>query len=131
MVEERRSLVLYRLDKSKECLETSELVLEHGHYPDCANRSYYAIFHAVRAVLAIEGIDRKKHSAVISYFQEHYIKTGIFDKRFSKIIQNAFNIRQISDYQDFYVFSYEDVVKQLNNAKNFYEEMKAYVERYI
>ena len=127
MDEERKALILYRLDKSKECIETAELVLEHDHYADCANRSYYAIFHAVRALLAIEGVDRKKHSAVIAYFQENYVKTGIFDKSYSKIIQQAFNIRQISDYQDFFVFSYDDVTDQLENAKKFYNKMNEYI----
>ena len=127
MDEDRKALILYRLDKSKDCIETAELVLEHDHYADCANRSYYAIFHAVRALLAIEGVDRKKHSAVIAYFQEHYVKTGIFDKTYSKIIQQAFNIRQISDYQDFFVFSYDDVIEQLENAKKFYNKMNEYI----
>lgn len=47
-------------------------------YDTAANRSYYAIFHAARVVLALDGQDYKKHSGVISNFQKNYIKTGIF-----------------------------------------------------
>ena len=41
------------------------------------HRSYYAIFHAMRAVLALDGIDMKRHSGVMSEFRRLYIKTGI------------------------------------------------------
>ena len=38
-------------------------------------------FTGVRAVLAKDGIDFKKHAGVIAYFQKEYIKTGEFDKK--------------------------------------------------
>ena len=41
----------------------------------------YSIFTGVRAVLAKDGIDFKKHAGVIAYFQKEYIKTGEFDKK--------------------------------------------------
>ena len=72
-------LVKYRIESAKERLESSKLLLEAGQYKDSIGRSYYAIFSAVRAVLAKDKIDFKKHSAVISYFQKEYIKTNVFD----------------------------------------------------
>ena len=58
-------------------------------------------------------------------------KTGIFDKPLTKIITTAFELRQESDYEDFFVYSHDDVEKQLGNAKLFYEEMKKYVEEQL
>ena len=52
----------------------------------------YSIFTGVRAVLAKDGIDFKKHVGVIAYFQKEYIKTGEFDKKYSKYLQAAFQI---------------------------------------
>ena len=121
----------YRLDKAKECLEDAELLEANGSYVSASNRAYYAIFHAIRAVLALEGVDRKKHSGVIAYFQQHYIKTGAFDRKYSAILQNAFEVRQESDYEDFYVVSKEELETQLNNAKQLLTEIERYLTNVI
>ena len=131
MDEERISLAKYRLEKALSCIEESEMSFDNKAYGTSLNRSYYAIFHSVRAVMALDGEDRKKHSGVIAYFQQCYIKTGIFDKPLTKIITTAFELRQESDYEDFFVYSHDDVEKQLENAKLFYEEMKKYVEEQL
>jgi uncharacterized protein (UPF0332 family) len=93
------------------------------------NRSYYAIFHAARAIMALDGADRKKHSGVIAYFQQNYVKTGVFDKQLSAIMTKAFDFRQESDYEDFFIISHEDVRNQLENAELFYNEIRAYIEK--
>ena len=43
-----------------------ETYLKQGNYESAANRSYYAVFHAMRAVLAFDEIDMKRHSGIIS-----------------------------------------------------------------
>ncbi|MCH5210796.1 MAG: HEPN domain-containing protein [Oscillospiraceae bacterium] len=131
MDEHRIILARYRLEKALNCIEVSKLNLDNDFLSDSVNRSYYAIFYAARAIMALDGIDRKKHSGVISYFQESYIKTGIFTKELSNIIQDAFNIRQITDYQDFFVMGYDDAVEQLKCAEKFCSEIKIYIEKFI
>jgi len=121
-------LAIYRLDKAKECLHVAEYLISPEEYLAVLNRSYYAIFHAIRAIFAIEGVDRRKHSGVISYFQQNYVKTGLFDKEFSKVVQEAFEIRQESDYEDFYVISKEEAIKQYENAKKFVISVDEYVK---
>lgn len=120
-------LAVYRLEKSKNCLKDAELLLENGSFMAAANRAYYAIFHSARAVLALDGEDRKRHSGVIAYFQEHYIKSGVFDKVYSHILQNAFEIRQEADYEDFYVISKQEAQQQIENAEKFVAKIKGYI----
>ena len=74
-------LSLYRLERSKEDLETAEENLKSGKLRASVNRSYYAVFHALRAVTALDHFDSSKHSGIIAFFNQHYVKTGIFDKR--------------------------------------------------
>ena len=100
-------------------------------YDTAANRSYYAIFHAARAVLALDGLDFKKHSGVISNFQMKYIKTGIFDKQLSNIIKSAFSLRTESDYEDFYVISKADVESQVREAEIFFQTVSEYIHSEI
>lgn len=100
-----------------------------GDYKGAANRSYYAIFHCMRSVLALEGIDFSKHSGVSAYFRKQYIKTGIFEVELSDIIKEAFDIRSDSDYDDYYVLSKKEVEEQIENAKMFFGVIKKYLER--
>ena len=128
---ERKSLAKYRMERAQKCLKSADNLLTMEDYLAVLNRSYYAIFHAVRAILALDGIDRKKHSGVISCFQQNYVKTGMFDKKYSSIVQDAFEVRQESDYEDFYVISKEEAVIQLENAKEFICVVKQYIENII
>lgn len=122
-------LVAYRLEKAKERLEAAKKLLEIGLYSDSISRSYYAIFSSVRAVLATERIDFKKHAGVISYFQKEYIKTGLFDKKFSTYLQKAFQIRNKCDYDDFYIVAKEDAEIQLSRAEEYYDAAKIFCSR--
>ena len=122
-----RALSEHRLAKAEECYRAAESLLEEGLFPDSANRSYYAIFHAVRALLALDSVDFKKHSGVISYFQQQYVKTGIFDREFSDIVKDAFAVRQNCDYEDFFLVSKADVVEQLKNARRFIDVIRAHI----
>lgn len=109
-------LVKYRLENAKEKLESAKLLLDAGHYKDSIGRSYYAIFTAVRAVLAKDKVDFSKHAGVIAYFQKEYVKTGIFDKQYSKYLQSAFQIRNNCDYDDFFIASKQDAEEQYERA---------------
>ena len=110
-------LVQYRLDSAEEKLKSSKILLDNGQYKDSIGRSYYALFTAVRAVLALEGVDYAKHSGVISHFQREYIKTGMLDAKCSKYLQKAFQIRNACDYDDFYLVSKQDAEEQYEHAR--------------
>ena len=124
-------LARYRLGQANDCLKAAEINLESDLYKDALNRSYYCIFHSIRAVLALGFFDSKKHSGVISEFHKIFIKTGKFDKRFSVVIRQSFQIRNRSDYEDFYVVAKEDVVQQINSAKDFMKAAKEYIDKYV
>lgn len=120
-------LILYRLISAKEKLTSAKLLLDAGLYKDSVGRSYYSIFSSMRAVLAISQVDFSKHAGVISYFQKEYIKTNIFDKKYSKYIQQAFQIRNGCDYDDFFIVSRQDAEEQYQRA----EEILKVVQEYI
>lgn len=81
-----RELSLYRLERAKEMLSAVRENLEINQLKTSLNRSYYAIFHAMRAVNCQDGFDSSKHSGVIAHFNQYYIKEGKFPKEFSVII---------------------------------------------
>lgn len=118
----------YRLEAAKEHLDSAKILLEHNRYKDSVGRSYYAMFASVRALLALNGVDYSKHAGVISYFQKEYIKTGKLDKKYSKYISQAFQIRNNTDYADFFLVSQEDAREQYERAVEFYDIMKRYLQ---
>lgn len=93
--------------------------MEAKDYASANNRAYYAIFHAMRAVLALDGEDFKKHSAVIARFTLNYLKPEILPREYSKLISNASLIRNRSDYEDFYMCSVVDTNALFSGAVTF------------
>lgn len=116
-----------RLKIAKERIVEAEKTLELGFYKLTANRSYYAVFSAMRAVLALQGFDSKKHSGVIAKFRKDYTKTEIFPKELSSVITRLSEARNDSDYDDFYLISKEDVTVHLENAKKFVSAVEQYL----
>lgn len=84
------ALAKYRLNKAEDCLSAAKLLLQDNLYADSANRSYYAIFHAINALFALRSIGFKKHAGVLANFNTDYIKTGIFEIEYAKIAKSAF-----------------------------------------
>lgn len=118
----------YRLEMAGERLLSSKVLLDAGSYKDSIGRSYYAMFTAVRALLAMDGQDFSKHAGVISYFQKEYIKNGKMDKKYSKYISQAFQIRNNSDYADFFLVSLQDAKEQYEKAKEFLDMIEIYIK---
>lgn len=76
--EERAILVNLEYEKGKSFLEQAEKIVELGYWDMVANRLYYAVFHAVSALLIKNGHKVGTHKGVVLLFGQHYIKTGIF-----------------------------------------------------
>lgn len=129
--EQAQSLSEYRLNKAKNLLNQAELLLTNQRYDGSINRSYYAIFNAIRAVLALVRLDSRSHQGVIAYFDRYFVKPGIFEKQFSKIIHTAFDTRQDNDYEDFYDPSEADAKNQYENARLFIREIENKRESFI
>ena len=120
-------LMTHRLGSAKEKLESAKLLLDNGKLKDSIGRSYYAMFTSVRALLARDGVDFSQHAGVISYFQKEYIKTGVLEVKYSKYISQAFQIRNNTDYADFYIVSKSDAEEQYKRAEAFYEVIRRYL----
>ena len=121
-------LAKYRMEKSKDMLASAKRDLAAADFASANNRAYYCIFHAIRAVLALDNIDFKRHSAVISTFSQQYLKTMRIDRSFGPLIATASLIRTRSDYEDFYVCSMEDTRQLVEGAERFHEAIAEYLQ---
>ncbi len=118
----------YRYERAIEELKNAKDVFDAGSYKLALNRSYYAIFHAMRAVNVLDEFDSSKHSGVIAHFNQYHVKTGDFQKDASKIIQNAMEMREHADYEDFFVASKKDAEEQISKAEQFLEYVKVFLD---
>ncbi len=97
--EHLKDLIGYRMERAFMTLKDAKgLVGIGGSSLSIIRNSYYAMFYAVLAVLATVDKGAKKHSGVISLFNMHFIKTDIFPRELGKMLSNAFDLRQESDY---------------------------------
>lgn len=117
-----------RLEHADECISAAKSLLQSENYKSAANRAYYTIFHAMRAVLAFDKIDMKHHSGIIAEFRRLYIKTGVFDVELSKIISVLSDSRNDSDYDDFFIVSKEEVIEEIHYAELFLNAIKEFLQ---
>ena len=125
----QRTYAKYRMERSKEDLSAAKLLFENGNYRAANNRAYYAIFHALRAVLVFDNFDSSKHSGVIAEFRRRYIKEGVFPAEMSIMIGSAFSIRNASDYDDMFIVSRTDTEEQIANAEYIYNKIRRYTDQ--
>lgn len=125
------SFAKYRLNKAKETLETAKMIFTEGKdFTSANNRAYYAIFYAIRAVLAIEEVDFKRHKDVLSYFNKEYVNKEIFPKMIGRKISQAQRIREDSDYDDDYEPSLEKTEQQIKSAEELVKLVDEYINNY-
>lgn len=122
-------LARYRLQVAKEDLETAIDNEKAGHLRAANNRAYYAIYHAITAVLSLDEIAYKRHKDTISYFNKTYVKEEIFPRSLGHRIAIAEEVRHNSDYDEFYIVSREETEKQIQTATELINEVEKFLNK--
>jgi uncharacterized protein (UPF0332 family) len=76
----------------------SAKILVTNDYDGSASRSYYAAFNAVSALLALDDLVFKKHSAVESSVHRDFVKSGKWDKKIGASYTFLRALRDKGDY---------------------------------
>ena len=115
------------IEKARRYLRSAELLIQDGDYDSAVSRSYYAMFYSVLALLNLVGQGTSKHSGAIALFNREFVKSGLFDKQFSKWLQEAFRRRQKSDYDEMVQLTIDEASQAAKEARQFVEEVKRYL----
>lgn len=86
------------------------------------------MFYAAHALLASKDITRSKHSGVHAAFGEFFVKTGLIEAEYSRLIYNAFDARLDSDYEMALTAEKESAVSILGDAKRFVARVHQYFD---
>lgn len=113
--------------KAERSIDASKVLCDRGDYDFAISRAYYATFYMASACLLSLGLTFSKHSGAIASFNQHFIKTGIFNERYFKILRNAFNQRNISDYELLISLSEEIAKALIDDANDFLQETNKYL----
>lgn len=128
MQDKDRELSKYRFSLAQETLANAKMCLDNRFFRDCINRSYYVAFYAIKAVLAVESIDFKRHKDAVAYFNKNYVATDVFPRELGKRLGRIKMIREESDYSDFFVASLEDAQKQYETAEYIVDSVETYLK---
>jgi uncharacterized protein (UPF0332 family) len=118
--EKKRELALYRLSQAEESLAEAQYLFDGKKSPrSVINRAYYSMFYSILALLIFESYSSSKHSGVLSYFNQHFIKTGLFSEDLGRVVNKAFELRQRADYREQIVIARDQVAPFLDEARRF------------
>ena len=129
MDERQKNLSNYRIAEAEDSLKVAAHCLKEGLYKDSINRSYYAAFYAVKAILALSTVDFKRHKDVMGYFNKEYVAKEIFPREIGRKRGTLQRVREKSDYDDFYIASREKAEEQFQTAELVIGEVKKYLDK--
>ena len=123
------ALAAVRLERAKELLDDAVELLNRGSYKSANNRAFYAIEKSIKALLAMKQIEATTHNGGLKQFNYHFIFNGdgTFTQEDYQKIAGAEQIRNASDYDDFYIASKDETRQLINNAKDILNKIEKYL----
>ena len=126
--EKMRSLALSRLQQAEESLDEAQFLFDGGKsLRSVINRVYYAMFYAILALLIFEPFGSSKHTAVLSYFNLHFIKNGRLPKELGRAVNKAFELRQRGDYKEIVTIVSEQAEPLLSQTAEFIRAVRQFL----
>jgi uncharacterized protein (UPF0332 family) len=126
--QEKHVLIEYRLDQALETIKEVERLIEVNLLNVAVNRIYYGIFYCLNALALKYGFKSSKHLQLIGWFNKDFIKTGLLDIKYGRILRDAFKNRSDGDYIPYTTFDVNDVVKMKDEMKDFIEALTIFIK---
>ena len=127
--EERNVLVALELKKARETNDEIEILVTANRLNGAANRMYYAVFHAVCALLIHDGIQVNTHKGSHALFSQQYIKTGILPREYGQLYNQLQTMREESDYNCAYDVEFEELQQRLEPTRRIIEDIERLVKK--
>ena len=126
--EEREALVKYRIEKAYGTLVEAKDCAEDNHWTLTANRLYYAVYYASKALLIQNGIVAKSHEGVIGMIGQNFVVPGIITIDEARLLARLQNMRKTGNYDDFKEWHQEDVEPLFEKVEDYINKIKSLVE---
>lgn len=126
MNEEMKAL----LKKAADSIKGARILFHDELYGFAASRAYYAMFYLVSAILLTKDMSFSKHQAVVASFGQYFVKTKIFEQKFHQYLVEAFEQRQIGDYEPLEEITKQTAQKSIDHALEFLKAVNHYLVEY-
>ena len=126
--ENERSIIVSReIEKAERTFDDVLFCARENKWEAAANRLYYALFHAMSALLVSDGHRVKSHRGVLAMFGEHYVRTGLFSKKDGALLSDLVIMRDNADYNCFFEADEEKLKPYLDPTRLLIEKIKQYI----
>ena len=125
--EERRIIVQLELERAKRTFAEVETLKAAGMWNGVCNRLYYAVFHAISALLIHDGHQVNTHHGSHAVFGLHYIKTGVLPEDFGRLYNQLQTMREESDYNCAFEADPEELENRIEPARKMIETIEKMV----
>lgn len=115
------------LAKSDRTLSAAQAAMRDGFVETAASRAYYAVFHAIQALLKSMDRTYSKHAGVIAAFHREFIRTGIFPREFGRALTRLVKHRDIGDYSYVWELGPEEIEEDIRDAQGIIEAARRYL----
>ena len=122
--EGRRESSCEELSLADEELYGAESLLEAGLARMSLTRTYFAAFHAARALLYASGFEPRTHGGVHHLFNLHFVKAGRFEPGASRLLARLQKYREEADYSRAFVVDADGAREELEAARAFVETVR-------
>jgi uncharacterized protein (UPF0332 family) len=119
------------LEKAADAIENAKYNLRGEFYGVTANRTYYACYYCLIALLYTQKVYSKTHQGAKAKFSELFIKTGIFPVEVSDLISLLFDYRQEADYDLDAEITKEEANSLISKASEIYSLCNTYFQRLL
>lgn len=127
--EHSRDIMVNReIERALHTLQVASRLMDDEEWNEAAGRIYYAIFHAVSALLIQNHIQVKSHKGAYTMLCQHYVNTGKIQKRFGDFYRKMEILRERSEYDCFFDVNAEDVRESMPQAKEMIDTIAAMVK---
>ncbi len=115
------------LDKAGTYFNDVFLLLHINSFMSAATCAYYTMLYSAKAVLTIDGELPARHGEIVAAFRKRYERSDVFEKRYTELLENAYEVRRNVDEKDYFEVSKGEAIMQITNAETFYRKMKDYI----
>lgn len=126
--DERQSLIEYRLNQARNTIDEVGTLIEANLLNVAVNRIYYGMFYCLNALALKYEFESSKHSQLMGWFNREFIKTGLIDIHYGKILRDAFKNRNEGDYMPFVEFELNEVLERKTEMKEFVKALTLFIQ---
>jgi uncharacterized protein (UPF0332 family) len=124
---DREILIQYRLNQSRQTIGEVSKLIESDLLNIAVNRIYYGIFYSLTALALKYEYESSKHFQLMGWFNQHFIKPGLIEIKYGKILRDAFKNRSDGDYAPFILFEKDDVLEMQLDMIDFIERIESFL----